>query len=369
MPVYKYEDSKHRVRWLASFYYYDAFKKRHHTTKRGFLHERDAKKYEHDFLAKYTSEPTITLKQLIEEYLEYLKPRRKPSTYSNRCYLLNRHVIPILGNIQIKDITPKSIIKWQNLLTKKNYKPTYLYQICTLLGGVLTFGMKTQGLKSNALWQAGKIGKARSIRNNIWSLEQFQAFIDCLRNDKINRSNQIKRIVDTNSLVVAYNVLFFGGVRLGELLALTKNDIDFDHDTIHITKSYQKLHGVDIISTPKTPSSIRTVDLPRKIMDLLQDYLNRLPPDFPPDKRIFFLLGKNNLGRPLKSTARLAGVPEICIHDLRHSHASLLYSLSIPAKEASIRLGHAKIQTTLDVYTHISHAGQAIATQLDNLIK
>lgn len=369
MPVYKYYDSKKRIKWYVACYYYDVYGHHKHKVKRGFSYEKDAKKYENDFLANYTKKPTIPLKDLAAEYLNFLKPRRKASTYYNKCYLIEKHILPLLGHMPIKDISPKVIIHWQNSLSKNNYKPTYLYQLCTLLGGILSYGMKTQGLKSNALWQAGKIGKARTIRNNIWSLEQFQAFIDCLRNDKINRSNQIKRIVDTNSLVVAYNVLFFGGVRLGELLALTKNDIDFDHNTIHITKSYQKLHGVEIISAPKTPSSIRTVDLPQKIMDLLQDYLNRLPPDFPPDKRIFFLLGKNNLGRPLKSTARLAGVPEICIHDLRHSHASLLYSLSIPAKEASIRLGHAKIQTTLDVYTHISHAGQAIATQLDNLIK
>ncbi|MGM9561349.1 MAG: tyrosine-type recombinase/integrase [Phascolarctobacterium sp.] len=369
MPVYKYEDSKHRVRWLASFYYYDAFKKRHHTTKRGFLHERDAKKYEHDFLANQTQDPTILLKDLVVEYLNYLKPRRKPSTYDNKCYLLKKHILPILGHMEIKDISPKVIIKWQNILSKNNYKPSYLYQLCTLLGGLLAYGMKTQGLRTNAMWQTGKIGKARTVRNNTWTLDNFQTFIQTLANDEYNRSKQIKRMVDTDSLIVAYHILFFTGIRLGELLALTSDDINFKSNTIVINKSFQRLHQRDIISEPKTPSSIRIVDLPDKVMHLLHEYIRKLPPDYPSDARIFFNLGKNNLGRPLKSTAKLAGVPEICIHDLRHSHATLLYTLGVSAKEASIRLGHAKIQTTLDVYTHISHAGQSIATQLDNLIK
>lgn len=229
--------------------------------------------------------------------------------------------------------------------------------------------MKTQGLKSNALWQAGKIGKARAIRDNTWTLDNFQTFIQTLANDEYNRSKQIKRIVDTDSLIVAYHILFFTGMRLGELLALTINDINSTNNTIVINKSFQRLHQKDIISEPKTPSSIRIVDIPDKVMNLLHEYIRKLPPDYPSNARIFSNLGKNNLGRPLKSTAKLAGVPEICIHDLRHSHATLLYTMGVSAKEASIRLGHAKIQTTLDVYTHISHAGQAIATQLDCLIK
>lgn len=369
MPVYKYEDSKHRVRWLASFYYYDTFQVRHHTTKRGFAYERDAKKYEHDFLANQTQDPTILLKDLVVEYLNYLKPRRKPSTYDNKCYLLKKHILPILGHMKIKDISPKVIIKWQNILSKNNYKPSYLYQLCTLLGGLLAYGMKTQGLATNAMWQAGKIGKARAIRDNTWTLRDFNIFIETLENDKYNRSNQIKRMVNTDTLIVAYNLLFFTGIRLGELLALTCDDIDYENSSILINKSYQRLHQVDIISTPKTPTSIRKVDVPEKVMILLHEHIQKLPPEYPSDARIFYNLGKNNLGRPLKSTAKLAGVPEICIHDLRHSHATLLYNLGIPAKDASARLGHSKIQTTLDIYTHISHLDQSVSQQLNNLIK
>lgn len=369
MPVYKYYDSKKRIKWYVACYYYDVYGHHKHKVKRGFSYEKDAKKYENDFLANYTKEPTITLKDLAAEYLTFLKPRRKASTYYNKAYLIEKHILPILGHMPIKDISPKVVIQWQNNLSKNNYKPTYLYQLCTLLGGILSYGMKTQGLKSNALWQAGKIGKARAIRDNTWTLDNFQTFIQTLANDEYNRSKQIKRIVDTDSLIVAYHILFFTGMRLGELLALTINDINFTNNTIVINKSFQRLHQKDIISEPKTPSSIRIVDIPDKVMNLLHEYIRKLPPDYPSNARIFSNLGKNNLGRPLKSTAKLAGVPEICIHDLRHSHATLLYTLGVSAKEASIRLGHAKIQTTLDVYTHISHAGQAIATQLDNLIK
>lgn len=369
MPVYKYTDSKGKTKWYVACYYYDTFKHHKHKVKRGFSYEKDAKKYEHDFLASCTKEPTITLANLTEEYLNYLKPRRKPSTYENKSYLLKKHILPILGHMMIKDISPKVIIKWQTILSKNNYKPSYLYQLCTLLGGLLAYGMKTQGLATNAMWQAGKIGKARAIRDNTWTLRDFNIFIETLENDKYNRSNQIKRMVNTDTLIVAYNLLFFTGIRLGELLALTCDDIDYENSSILINKSYQRLHQVDIISAPKTPTSIRKVDVPEKVMILLHEHIQRLPPEYPSDARIFYSLSKNNLGRPLKSTAKLAGVPEICIHDLRHSHATLLYNLGIPAKEASARLGHAKIQTTLDIYTHISAPDQSVSQRLDDLIK
>ena len=369
MPVYKYYDSKKRIKWYVACYYYDTFGHHKHKVKRGFALEKEAKKYEYDFLSNCTNKPTITLKALIDDYLDYLKSRRKPSTYYNKYYLLNKHIIPILGHMRLTDITPKVVIKWENLLTKKNYKPTYIYQICTLLGGVLSYAMKTQGLTSNAIWQAGKIGKARAIRNNTWTLRDFNIFIETLDNDKYNRSNQIKRMVNTDTLIVAYNLLFFTGIRLGELLALTCDDIDYKNNSILINKSYQRLHQVDIVSAPKTPSSIRKVDVPAKVMILLHEYIQRLPPEYPSDARIFYNLGKNNLSRPLKSTAKLAGVPEICIHDLRHSHATLLYNLGIPVKDASVRLGHAKIQTTLDIYTHISNTDQSVSQLLDDLIK
>lgn len=89
-------------------------------------------------------------------------------------------------------------------------------------------------------------------------------------------------------------------------------------------------------------------------MSLIEQYLDRL--DITDDEQIFYMLNKYNMWRALRSTAKLAGIKIIRLHDLRHSNASLLYSLGVPVKEISERLGHANIQTTLDIYTHISDA-------------
>lgn len=369
MPIYK----DHKTgKWLAVFYFYDAFGARHHKTKRGFLREKDAKEYEHNFLANRADDPSITFEALAENYLEYCKPRRKPTTYYNKQYLIHKHMIPKLGHLPIKDISAKVIQAWQTCLqtNKHAYAPTYLYTLNNLLASIFKFGVITQGLKVNPVIQAGKLGKATNTHNDFWTPDEFNAFIAALKNDEANKAAQIKRHVCTDHLVLGFNLLFYGGMRLGEMLAITLNDINFDNNSININKTYVRLNGQDIIQIPKTESSNRIVDMPSAVMILLEKYVRSLPSDYPHSDRLFITLGKNNMSRAIKSTCKLIDLKPIRLHDIRHSHASLLYYLGVPLKEASERLGHAQIKTTLDIYTHLySDQQRNVAKKIDEIIK
>ena len=167
---------------------------------------------------------------------------------------------------------------------------------------------------------------------------------------------------------VIFNLFFYSGIREGELLALTFKDFDFKRNTVSITKTFAVVKGQVFIQTPKTPKSKRVINLPEEISSMVEDYCSKLY-DCNPDDRIFNI-SKTSLTREMVRGCNLSGVKKIRIHDLRHSHASLLIEMNIPILLISERLGHENIQTTLDTYAHLyPNKHEDVAKKLSALIK
>ena len=120
----------------------------------------------------------------------------------------------------------------------------------------------------------------------------------------------------------AFELLYWCGIREGELLALTPSDFDFNKRTLRINKSYQRINGRDIITEPKTPKSNRVIKIPSFLCDEMQDYIGMLY-GAEKDTRLF-PISKTALYRAMKTGCEKAEVKKIRIHDLRHSHVSLL---------------------------------------------
>jgi len=137
---------------------------------------------------------------------------------------------------------------------------------------------------------------------------------------------------------------------VGELLALTPQDIDFDNKVIRITKSYQRLEGKDVITDPKTPKSKRNVSMPDFLCEELKDYIGRLYGILPTDR--IFHLTKSFLHHEMTRGAEKAGVKRIRIHDLRHSHVSLLINMGFSALAIGNRVGHETEKITYR-YAHL----------------
>ena len=146
-------------------------------------------------------------------------------------------------------------------------------------------------------------------------------------------------------------LLFWTGMRSGELLALTLNDFDFKEKTVSINKNFSRLNGKDLILTPKTPKSKRTITLPDFICKMVQDYANHLY-DYKPNERLFPVT-KFYLDHEIRRGCHKSGIKKIRVHDIRYSHASLLIEQGFPPLMISERLGHEKIQTTLQIYSHL----------------
>ena len=351
MPVYKDEIHKN---FYVQFYYVDWQGQRRKKFKRGFKTSREAKAYEHNFLNKAAADNTMTFSNLCAYYLEDSKVRLKPTTQRNKEYLIKKWILPYFKDIEISRITPIMIRKWQNsIMNQDSYTPTYERVINAKLSAIFNYAVKYYGLRNNPVRISGPMGKKNAERLNFWTLDEFKNFVA-----KIDRKDQ-------RPFYEAFMVLFYTGIRVGELLALTVSDLDFKAKTISITKNYARVDGKDLILSPKTPKSKRIVNIPDFLCSMLQDYIQKL---YAPDLRLFFTLNKYSLNKRLKKTAAAAGVKAIRVHDLRHSHASLLIELGFSPLLISQRLGHEKVETTLQTYSHLyPNKADEVASRLNSL--
>ena len=127
----------------------------------------------------------------------------------------------------------------------------------------------------------------------------------------------------------AFEMLYWCGIREGELLALTPADFDFEKQTVSITKSYQCINRQDVITEPKTPKSNRVVKMPDFLSDEIQDFIDQLYVIGENDR--LFEITKSYLHHEMDRGSKIAGVKRIRIHDLRHSHISLLIEMGFSA--------------------------------------
>ena len=150
-------------------------------------------------------------------------------------------------------------------------------------------------------------------------------------------------------------------------LALTPSDIDFEKKTLTVNKSYQRLGREDIITTPKTPKSIRTIPIPDGLCNCLQEYMSHCY-GLQKDDRLFPYT-KSFLYHEMEYGCKASGVKRIRVHDIRHSHASLLVEMGFSPLLIAERLGHEKVQPTWDTYSHLYPNKQVeVARQLDGIM-
>jgi integrase len=276
---------------------------------------------------------------LINDYLDDCKARLKITTYITRQRLIRNQIVPFFKETYVHDLRPIDVRKWQNTLLNQTPKlsPTYIDSIFYLLKDILNYGVKFYDVAENVAIVTGKVRLRKTKRLDFWTEAEFKQFI--------------KHISHQKRSYTAFYILFYTGLRIGELLALSLNDIDLDNHTITVNKTYKRLERTDLITTPKTSSSIRTVHLPTFLSDIIKTYVDSLD-QYNHHERLFPLCN-STLQKVMKKYSKIAGVKVIRIHDLRHSHASHLIELDFSPKLIQQRLGHSKATTTLEIYAHL----------------
>ncbi len=363
MPVYKTitikTDKNGKERTITTYYvsarYKDWEGKKQRHVKRGFTTKREAKEYESNFLANVSNSCTQLFEDVAKKYIENRKLKNlKLSTLENKKYLINKHILPTFGKMPVNAITPKHIEQWQKnmLCSNKNYAPTYIYTINNILNTILKYAVRYLDLGKNPADATETIGKARNDHFDFWTPEEFNKFITALNDKEANAKAKIKRRCSDYVLTMAFTILFYTGLREGELLALTSSDIDLDKQTISVNKTFKRLKSQDYISSPKTLSSKRIIKISETLTAKIREYLASIE-DLQPTDRIFESINVNNLHRAIHSSAKLAGIKELRVHDLRHSCCSLLFHLGCTALQVKTYLGHKNIQITLNIYAHL----------------
>lgn len=347
----KAEKDPKTEKWLIQYRYTDWQGNRKKSTKRGFDTKREAESWLREFLVTQQADFNMLFEDFLKIYYADLKTRLRENTMRSKKYIIDLKVLPYFGKMRMNEIKAPDIRKWQNDLLQQGYAPTYLKTINNQVTAIFNYAVKYYDLPNNPCRKAGSIGKNKADEMQFWTQSEFAKFIDCL--------------MDKHQSYAAFMTLYWTGMRLGELLALTVGDIDFEKRTVSITKSYQRLGTKDVITEPKTPKSKRVITIPQFLAIDLQDYINSLYGARPEDR--LFPFTKYYMEHEMWRGIKASGVKRIRIHDLRHSHASLLIEMGFSALEVRDRLGHEKVETTLNTYAHLYPNKQThLAERLDS---
>ena len=347
----KAEKDKKTGKWLIQYRYTDWQGKRRKSTKRGFATKREAEEWLRNFLITQKADFDMKFEDFWKIYCADMETRLREHTMRTKKYIVELKILPYFGNKRVNDITAADIRQWQNELIKMGYSPTYLKTINNQLSAIFNYAVRYYDLKSNPCAKAGSMGKSKAEEMDFWTGEEFRKFIDSVMNKRLS--------------YMAFMILYWTGMRLGELLALNPKDVDLEKRTISITKSYQRLRKKDVITPPKTSKSKRVITIPEFLAADIKDYMDSLY-DLQEDDRLFPIT-KYYLEHEMQRGIKESGVKRIRVHDLRHSHASMLIELGFSPLEIANRLGHEKVETTLNTYAHLYPNKQTkLAERLDS---
>lgn len=297
----------------------------------------------------------MNFEKFVELYTVDKRKRLRENTWETKAHIIRTKILPYFKMKQLSDIHPRDIIAWQNELLNyrdengKGYSQTYLKTLHNQLSAIFNHAVRYYGLKNNPAAIAGNMGSEQHKEMLFWTKEEYLKFSYA--------------IMDKPRSFYAFEILYWCGIREGELLALTPSDFDFEKGNLSITKSYQRLKGKDVITAPKTPKSVRVIKMPQFLMDEIKDYIKTLYGIGPNDR--IFEVTKYNLHHEMNRGAKQANVKRIRIHDLRHSHISLLIDMGFSAVAIADRVGHESIDITYK-YAHLFPSKQTeMAEQLE----
>lgn len=353
MAVYK---DKKTGKWYFRVYVTDPLtNKRVQRQRSGFDLRRDALEAEAMLLADYKNKDiqlsNISYNDLIDEYLIFQNKRVQLTTYTAYVYMINNHITPFFENVKINDITRMLLEKWYKYVDSLNVKAEHKNRILGRLKNIFDYCEDQYGLRIRYLNTFPPFQNQNNFdtqnEKTIYDVDTFNKFVK-------HASNRLERTVCF--------VMFYTGVRVGELRALTWNDIHLDDNYIRVNKQVtSKVKGAgDLVIAPKTKSSIRNIQIPNILVDVLKEwYLDRTKQNrFNKNWQVFGddgFITENRIRRFVRRISEKAGTPYITLHEFRHSYVSLLHSKGVDPKIIQTQAGHSSVNITLDIYTHIEN--------------
>ena len=345
--------------------------KKKYTTKRGFRTQKEAKTAlsRLELELQKTGMPTstnTTFKEAAELWLESYKKTVKESSYSRTKIIFNKHIYPKFGNIKLSKINTaycqKVVNDWSEKGTSKQY-PLFINYMNKVFKYAINIGLTSDNPTLNLLIPKPQIKTEKKLK--LYTKEQLELFL--------NEVSQEQNLYFKNRDYTLFRLLAFSGCRIGEILALTWDNINFKTNEMAIKKTVARSDKYYISETPKTKKSNRIIYLDEKTIKQLKfwkleqrKYLFQLGFTkanylFTNDENNFTI--NQSVAERYNIYRERAGLPYIGLHGFRHTHASMLYEAGADHKEVQERMGHANIKTTMDTYTHITNSKKEETTQ------
>ena len=352
MAVYK---DKQRGTWYVSVYYTNWKGESDRKVKRGFKTRKEAVAWENTFLNKNAGDLNMTFAEFYDIYKSDLEERLKENTWVMKESVIELKILPYFKKKKMCEIKVSDVIAWQKEMMAyrdkdgQPYAPGYLKTIHNQLSAIFNHAVRFYELPANPAAKVGNMGRENTKEMLFWTKEEYMKFADSMMDKPLS--------------YYAFEMLYWCGIRLGELLALTYGDFDFEKKTVRINKSYQCIKGKDVVTTPKTKKSNRTIVMPDFLCDEMKIYFKGLYKPRKNDR--VFLITKAYLHSEMRRGCKETGVKKIRIHDLRHSHVSLLIDMGFTPLAIADRVGHESIDITYR-YAHLFPSKQTeIAEKLN----
>ncbi|HIZ95713.1 MAG TPA: site-specific integrase [Candidatus Ligilactobacillus excrementavium] len=335
------------------------------STKRGFKRKRDAEKFVSQSIVEidqhgYNKNHNATYKEVYDYFMSSYKNTVKQSTLNRVLGVFKHHILPVLGKYPIKNI---SVPQCQNAVNEWAGKLSDFSKIKAYANLVFKQAQKigiiyTNPMDNVTMPKAKKDYKTEDLL--FYDKNELKKFLECLNVEYQNKNYQP---------IALFRLLAFTGMRKGEALALKWSDIDLSHATLNINKSVTRtVDNKMIVGSPKTAKSTRTIDLDQGTVKVLSHWKTA-------QKRFLMLWGCNNIGGPdqlvfssnsntlmsttkpnkyLQHVIKKYDLKHMKVHGFRHTFASLAFEAGATIKQVQEQLGHSDVQTTLNIYSHVS---------------
>lgn len=382
MPIYKSKGKKDgKQRYRVRINYTDVFGNAQQIERVAYGLD-EAKDLERQ-LARDVKEENITktrmtVQELYEEYVEVKKYEVREASLKKSKTVIESYVIPIFGNTSLSKLNAPLLNKWKagieekRIKVKGEEKPLKIQTKKYIFGkfrALLNYAVQMEYIAKNPLLKVGNFKDVNFVKEEMsyYTPEEFKKFITAVKEYAENAPN-----LSAWDYYVFFNIAFYTGMRKGEIHALRWTDIQGEY--ISVSRSInQKLNGGDRETPPKNKSSIRTLQIPAPLMNILEEQKARQQTlqSFSENWHIcggYRSLRDTSVENINIRCAKEAGLKKIRIHDFRHSHASLLANEGINIQEIARRLGHSKIEMTWNTYAHLYPREEERAIEILNKV-
>ena len=322
----------------------------------------------------------LTVDQLFEKYVAVKQKELRESSLDKSRRNYNLYVRPTMGDVRLDKLTIPMLHEWKVSIEQKENdgKPLSLVtrkQAYSIFSALLNFGVQSEYTDKNPLKKVGNFKDALDVsgktKMSIYTAQQFSSFISTSRRIAQERESKSGDLSEWGYYVF-FSIAFYTGLRKGEIHALRWSDLD--GKLLSVKRSItQKLKGDDRETPPKNKSSIRTLQMPMPLIEILQEHKER-------QKALLHFSDEYRVcggERSLRDTtiqkrnvyyAAQSDLQVIRIHDYRHSHVSVLANSGINIQEIARRLGHTKVEMTWNTYSHLyPHEEEKAVSILDKI--